>query len=115
MLGRLLPLLCVCVALAAQGGSPAVFLSFGDARPVLEFLAPILPPELTSPGVDAQAARWPDWVKQNDARTRARLERGDEDSLVNLLLFGTAFTSQLRMTARQIGRSSQAQRIRSQV
>ena len=84
----------------AQERASAVFLSFDDARPVLENLAALLPVELKSQA--ALPALWPDWVKQSDARTRARLERGDEDSLVNLLLFGTTFTKQPRMTARQI-------------
>jgi hypothetical protein len=41
-------------------------------------------------------------VVRSDAQTRARLARGDEDSLINLLLFGTVFTGQPRLTAHQI-------------
>src|SRR5207247_1843359 len=39
---------------------------------------------------------WPAWVSQHDAKIRARLERGDDDSIVNLLLFGVTFTTQPR-------------------
>jgi SAM-dependent methyltransferase len=94
----------VCAAAAAQDlpKNDAVFLPFDDARTVLEFLAPVLPSELKSPPVDSQAALWPAWVRQGDAATRARLARGDEDSLVNLLMFGTSFTKQPRITAQQI-------------
>jgi len=36
---------------------------------------------------------WGDWVSRRNREIRARLERGDEDSVVNFLLFGTTFTS----------------------
>src|SRR5437868_908041 len=86
----------IATALAAQTGSRVIVLSFEDARPVLQALAPILPSDLKSQDVNALAASWPEWVNKNNAETRARLERGDEDSLVNLLLFGTSFTEQPR-------------------
>jgi hypothetical protein len=34
------------------------------------------------------------WVRRHDVDIRARVARGDEDSLVNLWLFGTSFTAQ---------------------
>ena len=37
-------------------------------------------------------AAWNPWMSQLDRRIRARLERGDEDSAINFLLFGTSFT-----------------------
>ena len=52
-----------------------------------------LPPELntlTSAQIDAT---WPGWIERHDREIRARLERGDEDTIVNWLLFGTSFTS----------------------
>jgi len=49
---------------------------------------------------------WPEWVRERDAETRARLSQGEEDSLVNLLLFGTSFTRQPRLTAEALGTSS---------
>ena len=45
---------------------------------------------------------WPGWVLQHDASIRSRLERGDEDSIVNLLLFGVTFTKQPRAKASDI-------------
>lgn len=50
------------------------------------------------------ATDWPAWVAKRDAEIRARLVRGDEDSLVYLWLYGTAFTKQPRATAEQIDR-----------
>jgi SAM-dependent methyltransferase len=41
-------------------------------------------------------AAWPAWIERRDREIRARLERGDEDTLVNWLLFGTSFTSRPR-------------------
>jgi hypothetical protein len=38
-------------------------------------------------------ASWPRWISQRDGEIRARLDRGDEDSIVNLWLFGTSFTA----------------------
>jgi hypothetical protein len=50
------------------------------------------------------AALWPDWVTRHDQETRARLMRGDEDTLVNFLVLGTSFTQQPRFTAEEFAR-----------
>ena len=39
---------------------------------------------------------WPGWIERHDQQVRARLEQGDEDTLVNWMLFGTSFTSRPR-------------------
>ena len=39
----------------------------------------------------------------HDAKTRARLARGDEDSIVNFWMFGTSFTSRPRATVVDLG------------
>ena len=55
-----------------------------------------LPPELntlTSAQIDPT---WPGWIERHDREIRARLEQGDEDTIVNWLLFGTSFTSRPR-------------------
>ena len=39
---------------------------------------------------------WPRWIERRDREIRARLEQGDEDTIVNWTLFGTTFTSQPR-------------------
>ena len=48
---------------------------------------------LTSAQIDAI---WPAWIERHDREIRARLVRGDEDTIVNWLLFGTSFTSRPR-------------------
>jgi len=39
---------------------------------------------------------WPGWIERHDQQVRARLEQGDEDTIVNWMLFGTSFTSRPR-------------------
>ena len=39
---------------------------------------------------------WPAWIEGHDRDVRARLEQGDEDTIVNWMLFGTSFTSRPR-------------------
>src|SRR5262249_46221636 len=82
--------------LAARGGSK--YIGYEQARPILETLKQALPQELQSLPAQNTAAAWDQWVGARDAQIRARLDRGDEDSLVNFLLFGTSFTSRRRLT-----------------
>ncbi|HEV8316716.1 MAG TPA: hypothetical protein VGQ10_04875 [Vicinamibacterales bacterium] len=73
---------------------------YRDARPVLESLRrDLLPDDLRSKTPAEIEAAWPDWVAEHDRATRARIGRGDRDSIVNFLLFGTTFTSEPRATA----------------
>ena len=39
---------------------------------------------------------WSGWIERHDQQVRARLEQGDEDTIVNWMLFGTSFTSRPR-------------------
>ena len=65
---------------------------YPEAKPILERLAASLPAELAGrPSAELESG-WVDWVSRRNLEIRARLERGDEDSVVNLLLFGTTFT-----------------------
>jgi hypothetical protein len=76
-----------------------VFMPYVDARPILQAMAEALPRGLRSLTPQEQESAWPEWVKQQDAEIRARLKKGDEDSLLNFLLFGTSFTHQPRQTS----------------
>ena len=38
------------------------------------------------------SAGWNDWVRKRDAEVRARVDRGVEDSISNLILYGASFT-----------------------
>ncbi len=71
------------------------FISLESAKPVLRGTASLLPPGLQSVGVDEE--QWARWVRTSDAEIRARLERGQEDTIANLLRFGVTFTSEYRI------------------
>jgi hypothetical protein len=74
-----------------------------DARPILETLRKdLLPAELRTMTPAERESAWPGWVSRHDATIRARLERGDEESVVNFLLFGTTFTMLPRATERDL-------------
>jgi hypothetical protein len=91
--------LALLVMLVLAAGSPTgrtEFTSYSDVRAVLEALADILPAELRSADGAQPEAAWSGWRDRHDRDIRARLERGDEDTIVNWLLFGTSFTSRPR-------------------
>ncbi len=99
----------LALSLSAQTLSSKVhYISYDDAQPILKALNKalneVLPTELKNKSPEAVAAAWISWVKRHDAETRARLTRGDEDSLVNFLLFGTSFTRQPRITPKDLAR-----------
>jgi len=68
--------------------------SFAAVKPVLEALPDEVPSELKQPN----EAKWKAWAQREDDTVRARLEQGGLDSMINLLLFGTSFTIQPRVT-----------------
>jgi SAM-dependent methyltransferase len=85
------------LTLSAQAGGPLTAnMPYADAKPVLEALHDSLPTELNALSASELESAWPAWASKRDARIRARLEQGDEDSLINFLLFGTTFTRQPR-------------------
>jgi hypothetical protein len=69
---------------------------YTDVQPVLTSLADILPPALRSTTASTSQKAWQEWVMGHDRDIRTRLLRGDQDTLVNWLLFGTSFTRQPR-------------------
>jgi hypothetical protein len=55
------------------------------------------------------------WAKEQDKAIRARLEQGDLDSMANLLLFGTSFTRQPRVTIEGLAEASKSGIVRTRV
>src|ERR1700741_2787519 len=50
------------------------------------------------PGSDiADSGAWDRWIRGQDAQVRARIAQGVEDSISNLILYGTSYTSLPRM------------------
>ena len=73
---------------------------YADARTVIETLREdLLPAELRGRTPAARSSMWSGWVFRHDAQIRSRLQRGDEDSVANLLLFGTTFLRRPRVEA----------------
>src|SRR5215475_7573219 len=107
-----IPLALIIATAASQRPKPQVrLLTYEEARPLLQTFDEVLPTELKGKSAEEQAAAWPAWVKAQDGEVRARLQRGDEDTLVNFLLFGVSFTKQPRVTAQELsaGLTSQTQ------
>src|SRR5438552_6770417 len=88
--------LLLITAGAAAAVAPARFVRFREARPILTELQGKLPLELNALTPAQLEKAWPDWIERHDRDIRARLELGDEDTLVNWMLFGTSFTSRPR-------------------
>ena len=86
--------------LAAQD-SRARPISYLEARPIIEAVRDRLPAELVAAGTRLEET-WPRWVERRDRAIRARVDRGDEDSIVHLLHYGTSFTTQPAVTDRNL-------------
>jgi hypothetical protein len=88
--------LLVLIAAETAAVAPARFVRFSEVRAILTELAAELPRELAAPTASQRETAWPAWVERRDREIRARLEQGDEETVVNWLLFGTSFTSRPR-------------------
>src|SRR5688572_19795923 len=90
---------------AQVSGVRVVRVPFADAKPILGSLrTEFLPPDLAA-APDVEAA-WPAWIAAHDRAIRTRVLAGDDESVLNLLLFGTTFTSRARATEREIAQLS---------
>lgn len=82
---------------------------YADARPIIDALRGDLLPGALRGAPSEREAAWPGWVRRRDDAIRARLLRGDEDSVVNLLLYGTTFTREPRPEASQVAKLAAGQ------
>jgi len=103
------PLVCG-VALGVLAAD-RTFTSYASVKPVLDQPGDLLPAELRNPN----EARWSAWSQQQDKAIRARLQQGDLDSMVNLLLYGTSFTKQPRIKVEAFTEASKAGILRARV
>lgn len=46
-----------------------------------------------------EQAAWDEWIRRRDAEVRGRIDRGIEDSISNLILYGTSFTALPRIAS----------------
>ncbi len=89
---------------AASGVPLKANIGWDQARPVLEAFREELPVELKGKPPAELKAAWPGWVTRRNAEIRARLARGDEDSIFNFWLYGTTFTTRPRVTERDVAK-----------
>jgi len=87
------------------------FSSYASVKPVLDAQRDRLPAELRN----ADEAKWIAWSRQQDKAIRARLQQGELDSMVNLLLFGTSFTKQPRIRIEDLTEASKSGVLRARV
>ena len=105
----IVPLVCG-VALSVLAADRA-FTSYASVKPVLDQPGDLLPAELRNPN----EAKWSAWSQRQDKAIRARLQQGDLDSMVNLLLYGTSFTKQPRIKVEAFTEASKAGILRARV
>ena len=79
-------------------------MTLAEVRPVVAALGESAPAELRGPSPDLERT-WADWVAQRDAGIRSRIAKGDEDSVVSLMLYGSTFTRRPRATPDAIAAS----------
>jgi hypothetical protein len=92
---------CVWPVAAQQTGRQ--YVDYADAKPIFDALrADLLPSEFRDKNPAEREAMWPGWIMQRDVAIRARIAAGDEDSIINFLLYGTSFTRRPRPTDRQL-------------
>jgi len=87
----LLVLFCSTVAFSAD--RKVRYLSFAEVAETLQLFADSALPGSSITNSDA----WDHWIREQDAQVRARIDRGFEDSISNLILYGTSYTSLPRL------------------
>jgi hypothetical protein len=78
----------VTCAIAGAAPPAARFLSFAEVQEAL-----------TAFNRTEDASAWDAWVRTEDREVRARIDRGVEDSISNLILYGTSFTGLARVAS----------------
>lgn len=74
---------------ALAGQNPVRYLRFDEVQETLRLNA-----DSGLPGSEIQGSEaWDTWIRARDGEVRGRIDRGIEDSISNLILYGTSFTS----------------------
>ena len=95
---RLILSVALGILLSAAIHAQTRYASYAEVRDALASLSDILPPDLKSTDASQMERAWADWVQRQDRSIRSRLQRGDEETIVNWLLFGTTFTKLPRVS-----------------
>jgi len=99
-------------SVSAQSSTKIEYLSFEQAQPTLQAMSGKLPQSLSQSG-NVTAKDWARWVQTEDADIRARLDRGEEDTLTNLLRFGVTYTKEYRIDDAYLLRYGQSSLVNS--
>lgn len=86
----------VCLIVTLAYAQTPQTIPFSSAQPVLNTYLKTLPPAL-KPNGQPTAAAWDAWARSNDQEIRTRVERGEEDTLTNLLREGVTYTKAERI------------------
>jgi len=108
---RIISIPAILAAAVTLLAATRAFTSYASVKPVLDAQRDLLPADLKNP----DAAKWTAWSQQQDQAIRARLQQGDLDSMVNLLLLGTSFTKQPRIRVENITEASKSGILRARV
>jgi hypothetical protein len=76
----------------------ARFLRFDEVRDIIAGFAASGAPVAALP----DAGSWDLWIRERDHETRARIDRGVEDSISNLILYGSSFTTLPRIEGAEL-------------
>lgn len=108
-------LLFFCATFLFSDEERVRYLHFADVAETLQLFAASELPEsnIASPGP------WDHWIRKQDSQVRARIKRGEEDSISNLILYGTSYTSLARLedaesAVKENGKIAEAARARLQ-
>ena len=102
---------CLFVAAFGLFAADRAFVPYAAAKPILKQAREQLPEGLRA----TSEAKWLAWSRQRDKAIRARLQQGDLDSMVNLLLLGTSFTKQPRIRMESLDAASKSGILRARV
>ncbi len=107
---------CLFATAFSLSAADRAFVPYTAAKPILEQAREHLPEGLRGIAFDHGAeAKWLAWSRQRDKAIRARLQQGDLDSMVNLLLLGTSFTKQPRIRMESLDAASKSGILRARV
>lgn len=107
-------LLFLLLVIPAWSQSPPkpVFVSLTDAQPSLAAYEDSLSEGLRR-AAPFDEAKWSVWIAESDREVRNRLERGQEDTLSNLLRFGVTYTKEYRIDDEYLSKFGQSSLVKS--
>ena len=77
-------------------------ITWSEASRTIDRFEAALPQSLRDIPRSERPAKWPAWLASRRQELAARVAQGDVDSVVNLLLFGTSFTTEPRITSARL-------------